>query len=97
MNACTTLKPGTPCDFMSPRGCTYPGGACMEIIDKCEGCGHIMECEGKKFCSVYPNPAAKWRRGVCNFATHVKVEMPKDESGKKINPLKAAKRAARGH
>jgi len=52
---------------------------------------------GKKFCSVYPNPAAKWRRGVCNFATHVKVEMPKDESGKKVNPLKAAKRAARGH
>jgi len=37
----------------------------------------------------------KWRNGPCNFATHVKHEIKRDESGKVINPLKAAKRAAK--
>jgi hypothetical protein len=72
-------------------------GACSEIVEKCEGCARIIEMEDKKYCAVYPQPASKWRKGICNFATHVKKELPKDDSGKKVNPLKAAKRAARGH
>ncbi|MGB9713152.1 MAG: PxxKW family cysteine-rich protein [Dissulfurimicrobium sp.] len=74
----------------------FKGILCEEIIDKCKGCARIMSWEGKEYCSVYSQPAMKWRKGICNFATHVKVEVAKDESGKKINPLKAAKRAARG-
>jgi len=93
---CNTLKPNTECDFMTAKGCTYQGGQCEPIIDKCEGCGKILIAEEKKYCSVFPSPAGKWRKGLCNFATHAKKEVPKDESGKKVNPLKAAKRAARG-
>lgn len=74
----------------------FNGVLCEEIIDKCKGCAKVMAGDGKEYCSVYPQPAKKWRKGVCNFATHAKVEVPKDESGKKVNPLKAAKRAARG-
>ncbi len=93
---CTTLRPGAECTFMGKNGCTYAGGACFEIVEKCEGCGRIVTYGSAKFCAVYPQPAAKWQRGICNFATHVKKEVPKDASGKKVNPLKAAKRATRG-
>ncbi len=93
---CSTRKPGAECEFMAAKGCSFPGGECGPIIDKCEGCGKILTMEEKKFCSVFPSPAGKWRKGLCNFATHAKKEAPKDESGKKVNPLKAAKRAARG-
>jgi hypothetical protein len=64
------------------------------IIDKCEGCERIREIRGVQYCSSYPKPAAKWRTGACNFATHVKATV--DKEGKtKVNPLKASKRAAR--
>jgi len=92
---CTTKRPGMECSFMTKKGCAFPGGACFEIIDKCEGCARVITTDAGKFCSVYPHPEMKWKRGVCNFATHVKPEIAKDESGKKINPLKAAKRASR--
>jgi hypothetical protein len=38
------------------------------------------------------NPAAKWRLGFCNLATHAKPEIKVVTV--KVNPLKAAKRAA---
>lgn len=74
----------------------FKGILCEEIIDKCKGCARVIAGDSREYCSVYTQPAMKWRRGVCNFATHAKIEVIKDESGKKINPLKAAKRAARG-
>lgn len=74
----------------------FKGILCEEIIDQCKGCARVMIGAGKEYCAVYPQPAMKWRKGTCNFATHAKIELVKDESGKKINPLKAAKRAARG-
>jgi hypothetical protein len=44
------------------------------------------------YCLVFPDPAAKWRLGTCNMATHLKV---KAQTGNgKINPLKASKRKA---
>ncbi|NDY42016.1 hypothetical protein G3N55_04015 [Dissulfurirhabdus thermomarina] len=93
---CTTKRPGDECGFMTAKGCTFLGGACFEVVEQCEGCGRIVQREEGRFCAVYPHPAAKWRRGVCNFATHARPEVAKDAAGKKINPLKAAKRAARG-
>ncbi|NIA08542.1 MAG: hypothetical protein GWP10_01885 [Nitrospiraceae bacterium] len=91
---CTTVRPGVQCRFMSKKGCTYIGGVCLEIVEQCKGCARVVQYGGKEFCSVYPDPAARWRGGICNFATHVKRESKKVE-GKKINPLKAAKRASR--
>jgi hypothetical protein len=61
-------------------------------IDKCEGC---RRTEGG-YCSAYSNPAVKWPRGEvsyenkCALATHVK---PSRKKGKKVNALKASKRA----
>ena len=93
---CTTNKPGTQCGFMGRNGCTYIGGTCFEMVEQCEGCARIVSYDAGKFCSVYPQPAKKWERGICNFATHVKKDARKHASGKRLDHLKAAKRASQG-
>jgi len=64
------------------------------IIDKCEGCERIVETDTNKFCSTFAIPQSKWRLGLCNFATHAKVEVITTTT--KVNPLKASKRAMAG-
>jgi len=71
----------------------FSEGAFLPVIDKCEGCERIVEVEGNKFCNSYTNPAAKWRIGICNFATHAKPEVKIVKI--RVNPLKAAKRASK--
>ena len=88
---CSTVKEGTSCAFMSAKGCSFNGGSCYTVVEQCEGCAQIKEYDSGQYCLTYGNPAAKWSLGRCNFATHLK-EAKKDE--KKINPLKASKRAA---
>ena len=68
-------------------------GSFKPIIDKCEGCERIVEEDGVKFCKTYANPEAKWRLGICNFATHQKPEIKVAKA--RINPLKASKRASK--
>jgi len=63
------------------------------VIEKCEGCERMVEQEGVKYCRTYVNPEAKWRRGICNFATHQKPEIKVAKV--RINPLKASKRASK--
>lgn len=62
--------------------------------EKCEGCNKLVEIESGIFeCKTYPNPAAIWRRGGCALGSHiVKVK----EEKRKVNPLKASKRAKKG-
>ena len=72
----------------------YNDGKFQPIIEKCEGCERIVEDTGKHFCKSYINPEAKWRLGICNFATHAKPEIKITKV--RINPLKAAKRASKG-
>ncbi|MBW2506238.1 MAG: PxxKW family cysteine-rich protein [Deltaproteobacteria bacterium] len=62
------------------------------IVEKCEGCERIIAEENDKFCKTYANPAAKWRNGFCNFATHAKPEIVVQTV--RVNPLKASKRAS---
>ncbi|MFH2122810.1 MAG: PxxKW family cysteine-rich protein [Pseudomonadota bacterium] len=62
------------------------------VIDKCIGCGRIVEEAGVQFCKTYMQPEAKWRIGICNFATHAKPEI--NVVTIRVNPLKAAKRAS---
>lgn len=90
---CQTVKTGFECAFMSKKGCGFFNGSCQKIIDKCEGCGKIMEYESGKYCKVYPDPSSKWQNGKCPTATHVKLEI--QETTQKINPLKASKRASK--
>jgi hypothetical protein len=62
------------------------------IIDKCTGCERIIEENGSLFCKTFMQPEAKWRLGICNFATHAKPEI--NVVTIRVNPLKAAKRAS---
>ncbi len=91
---CTTVKPGTECGFMTKTGCGYTGGACLPIVEQCEGCQRIMEVAAGRYCTSYPNPTIKWKTNHCNFATHVKYETPAQAQAK-INPLKASKRGSK--
>ena len=66
---------------------------------KCDGCKHEAEVQPTQGnscglgCEVYSNPRAMWRRGNCPMATHVAKTVHED---KKVNPLKASKRAKKG-
>lgn len=71
----------------------YGSGFFKQILDKCEGCERIVAVESGKYCRTYAEPAAKWKNGLCNFATHAKPEIV--TASVKVNPLKAAKRAAK--
>ena len=70
----------------------FSAGPFQAVIDKCEGCERIVEEDSTSYCKTYVNPAAKWRLGICNFATHAKPEIKVVKV--RINPLKAAKRAS---
>ena len=92
---CATIKQGIECAFMTRKGCNFNGGRCHVIVEACDGCAKTLTNDEGTFCTVAPNPEAKWARGKCNFATHIKnaEEIPEE---KKLNPLKASKRAAAG-
>ena len=91
---CKTVRKDKECFFATEDGCRFPGGTCHQIIDKCEGCARVIELETGKYCSIYPFPKIQWDMGVCNMATHHKREEKKEETF--LNPLKAAKRMAKG-
>ena len=71
----------------------FKDGAFQPIVEQCEGCERIATLENNKYCDTYANPAAKWRLGMCNFATHAKPEVKITTI--RVNPLKAAKRASK--
>lgn len=71
----------------------YTNGFFSPIIEKCDGCDRIIEVEANRYCRTYADPTAKWKIGICNFATHVKREITAVKI--KVNPLKAAKRASK--
>ncbi|MBU1140866.1 MAG: PxxKW family cysteine-rich protein [Proteobacteria bacterium] len=62
------------------------------VIEKCAGCERIVDEAGAQFCQSYLKPEAKWRLGICNFATHAKPDIT--VATIRVNPLKAAKRAS---
>jgi hypothetical protein len=70
----------------------YSAGSFQPIAEQCEGCERVVSEGGTTYCKTYVNPAAKWRIGICNFATHAKPEIKMVKV--RINPLKAAKRAS---
>jgi len=71
----------------------YSDGGFQPVVEKCDGCGRVVEQDGTQFCTSYLSPAAKWKIGICNFATHAKPEIT--VTTVRINPLKAAKRASK--
>jgi hypothetical protein len=76
-----------------------PDALRQPIVEKCSGCNKIFEGYAAPeseiltdVCIAYIDPAALQRRGCCLQSN--KFEDKKDEK-KKINPLKASKRARR--
>lgn len=63
------------------------------IIEQCNGCDGIVvgPDAGPSHCKRCYMPAAKWRTGKCNLASHVQIVIEKTE--KKVDPLKANKRS----
>ncbi|PIP37484.1 MAG: hypothetical protein COS92_05825 [Desulfobacterales bacterium CG07_land_8_20_14_0_80_52_14] len=91
---CLTVRNGKDCPFMSKKGCSFNGGICHGIVEKCEGCNRKIGFSSKWYCTAYPDPSQKWKTGNCNLASHV-VKAVAPESKIKVNPLKASKRAAK--
>ncbi len=61
----------------------------LPVDERCEGC----DTEAGSFCKKYADPSFHWENDqVCSFASHVKREVK--VTTKKLNPLKASKRAA---
>ena len=89
---CTSVKEGSDCFFMTKKGCEFNGGTCHTVVEQCEGCQKNREYPTGKYCISFPDPATKWRTGICNMATHLKVTGKKGNG--KLNPLKASKRQA---
>jgi len=79
---------------MSKKGCSFNGGICHGIVEKCEGCNRKIGFSSKWYCTAYPDPSQKWKTGNCNLASQV-VKAVAPESKIKVNPLKASKRAAK--
>ncbi len=92
MMQCNTTRAGQNCAMMTKKGCSFNGGSCHPAVEPCQGCDRTVEAGEMVYCAAYPEPAAKWRYGSCNFATHVKGETQQQV---KLNPLKASKRRAR--
>jgi hypothetical protein len=59
---------------MAKNGCSFIGGSCRPTDPKCEGCDRILDSAETKYCAVFPDPAAKWRRGDCSMASHIKSD-----------------------
>lgn len=71
----------------------YKDGQYQPVVENCNGCARIVEQDGAQYCKSYLFPEAKWKLGMCNFATHAKPEI--NVVTVRINPLKAAKRASK--
>lgn len=62
-----------------------------KIHEKCVGCAKVT---AEDFCAAYPKPSIWWeKRGGCAAATHTRKLI---EEVKKVNPLKASKKKAKG-
>lgn len=92
---CQTLRPGTECFFWKKSGCTHKDNLCHELVTECQGCANTFTVDDKAYCSKFPEPLLKWLTGPCMMATHLAKDEKKADD-KKVNPLKASKRMAKG-
>jgi hypothetical protein len=89
---CATIKNGVECSFMAKKGCSFLGGSCRPIDVKCENCERILTVGEAKYCSVFPDPATKWRRGDCSMATHIKTDTKGADAKVRVGQQKQKKK-----
>lgn len=87
---CQTVKKDKDCFFWGKSGCKQELGHCQAVVEKCEGCARLETWPTGKYCVTFADPAKQWALGLCNMATHIKLEA--EETQKMLNPLKASKR-----
>ncbi len=92
---CEVIKVGQECAFMTKKGCSFNGGKCYPVVERCKGCGRIGVFQAGEFCLACPDPSVKWTNRECNMATHI-VREKSSEPEKMVNPLKASKLKAAG-
>jgi len=92
---CEVIKLGKECAFMTKKGCSFNGGKCYPIVDRCQGCERVMLFPAGNYCIACPDPETKWASRDCNLATHI-VKEKAPEVAKAVDPLKASKRKAAG-
>lgn len=91
MRKCNTIRNGVRCPFMEDK-CTFPDGICNPVVEQCEGCKNIDVYNELTYCKTYMKPEVKWLSGRCPMNT-IKIVVAEDT--KKLNPLKASKKAAK--
>jgi hypothetical protein len=89
---CQAIKKDKDCHFWGNEGCTFLGGQCRPVVERCEGCSRVEEWSAGRYCTSYPLPEKRWTLGLCNLATHIKIG--EESVQKALNPLKASKRKA---
>jgi hypothetical protein len=88
-----TLKSLDPA-VLAKMPLTLSGNPAHKVVDQCVGCAHVQDIGETKFCKAYADPASKWQFGSCNLGTHVVRKLGGEV--KKVNPLKASKKAMKG-
>jgi hypothetical protein len=61
----------------------------LPVVPECEGCNRIVD----GVCTAYLNPAVRHRACVCPLKSNRTLETITE---KKVNPLKASKKASKG-
>jgi hypothetical protein len=92
---CEVIKIGRDCAFMTRKGCSFNGGKCYPVVDRCQGCERVAVFPAGQYCIACPDPAAKWSARGCNLSTNITKEKA-PEVVKSVDPLKASKRKAAG-
>lgn len=60
--------------FAESKAAQVKGMSFEPVVEQCDGCERANKYTDGTYCAVFPIPAAKWRLGVCNMATHKKAE-----------------------
>lgn len=78
--------------FAAAMGAKFNNMTVEPIVEQCTGCDRAKTYADGTFCQSFPMPAAKWRRGRCNMATHVKTESKVPEGKVRVGQQKQRKK-----
>ena len=51
---CEVIKIGRDCAFMTRKGCSFNGGKCYPVVDRCQGCERVAVFPAGQYCIACP-------------------------------------------